>query len=247
MARSVNTKSKKSTNRKSTEPKSSPKKVEAKPLEQSVATYKATAERSNSSDGVSMIKATVLANKWPLLLLFVILLGFIAYKNKQFLVAATVNGDPVWRSTLNQKLVDRYGENTLDAIVGEKLIQQEAQKKGITVADKEITDRVEKMKKQLPAGMSLADALKMQGMNEKDFRSQLATSLLVDKLLSSQATVSGEQIEQFLKDQGNTLSATDEAERRKEAEDALKQQKTQEVFQNWYQDLRKKANIQKYL
>lgn len=177
----------------------------------------------------------------------VALLGVLLYQYKQLFVAAMINGQPILRSTLNSKLQNRYGAQTLDSLIGETLIVQEARKKGINVSEKEVSDRINQMKKTLPQGMSFEQALEMQGMNESDFRQQLYTSILVDKLLSGQASVSAAEIETYITQNKETMTATDEAALQEEARESLKQQKTQEIFQTWYENLRKNANIQKFL
>ena len=177
----------------------------------------------------------------------VALVGVAIYQYKQVFVAAMINNQPILRSTLNNKLQTRYGDQTLDSLIGETLIVQEARKKNINVSEKEVSDRIDQMKKTLPEGMSFEQALEMQGMNESDFRQQLYTSILVDKLLSGQASVSAAEIATYIEQNKETMTATDEAALQAEAQESLKQQKTQEIFQTWYENLRKNANIQKFL
>ena len=59
--------------------------------------------------------------------LAVIVLAILLWKFKTLFVVAIVNGRPVTRYELEQKLMGRYGKQTLDEIVSERLVTEKAQ------------------------------------------------------------------------------------------------------------------------
>lgn len=177
----------------------------------------------------------------------VILVAVFLYRNRGFFIAATVNGQPISRNTFDQKLRQRYGASMLDGLIGEAIITQEAAKKGITINQKQIDEEIEKTKSSLPAGMNFEEALSFQGLSPEDFKSQIRIRLMVDRLLKDQATISATEVDTFIAQNKKSLTATSEAEMKKEAEQIVRGQKVQDLFQTWYQDLRKKATIQKFL
>ena len=177
----------------------------------------------------------------------VVLLGLLLYRNASWFVVAMVNGQPITRLSFEQKIVKRFGANTLDSMIGETLIAQEAAKKGITVSDQQINGAIEKTKKTLPQGMKLEDALAFQGLSEVDFRSQLRIKMFVDQLLSDQATISAKEVDAYIAQNKQTLPATDEAALKMEAQKAVHEQKTQELFQGWYQNLLQSAGVKRFL
>lgn len=70
--------------------------------------------------------------KTHLLYLVVALLALCALllANKGLLVAAIVDGKPIWRWELTRVLTDRYGATTLEGMLSERLIAREAKKTG---------------------------------------------------------------------------------------------------------------------
>lgn len=179
--------------------------------------------------------------------LVIILIALFLYRNRGFFIAATVNGQPISRNTFDQKLRQRYGASMLDGLIGETIITQEAAKKGITINQQQIDEEIQKTKASLPAGMNFEEALSFQGLSPEDFKSQIRIRLIVDQLLKEQATISATEVDTFITQNKKSLTATTEAEMKKEAEQIVRGQKIQELFQTWYQDLRKKATIQKFL
>lgn len=176
-----------------------------------------------------------------------IILGLLLFRFRNWFVVATVNGQPITRMELNKILMDRYGKQTLDNLVSEKLVNQELAKKGIVIEQSQIDAEVNKAKTSIPQGMSFADALSFQGLTENDFREQLRLRLAIEKLLSDKASVSGTEVDSFIKENKSQLTATDEANLKKEAEARLKQQKIQDSFQKWFEEVKKNAKIDQFI
>lgn len=163
------------------------------------------------------------------------------------IIVATVNGKPILRSELNDKLASSFGKETLENIIIEILIKDEASKKGIVVSKEEMDKEVEKVTASLGNGMKLEDALKYQGITMDDFKSQLEIRLQVNKILEKEIIVTDDEINKFIKDNAKLLTATGEAEKKQEASDQLKQQKISEKIQVWIGELTKNANISRFL
>ena len=65
--------------------------------------------------------------------LVILILAGIMYLLKDQLFVASVNGQLISRLDLMKKLEERSGKETLDSVVAQILIQQEARKRGITI------------------------------------------------------------------------------------------------------------------
>lgn len=184
-------------------------------------------------------------------LLFLILLllaaGVAGYIYKDKILVALVNGKPVFRYQLNNVLVKSFGKEALENLIVENLIKDEVRKNQINVSESDIDKEVEKISKNLGNGMKIEDALKTQGMTLADLRSQLKLRLQVNKILEKDISVSAEEIDKFIKDNGNALTATTEAEKRVEATNALTEQKLSAKIQTWISDLLAKAKITRFL
>src|SRR4030042_6567735 len=78
--------------------------------------------------------SNLLSNKLPIILVLVILvLAAAGYRYKSLVVAATVNGAPIYRLSLIKQLEPQGGKTILDGIIEKTLIEQEAAKANISV------------------------------------------------------------------------------------------------------------------
>lgn len=180
-------------------------------------------------------------------ILLLIVLSLLGYFYKDKFIAATVNGKPVFRYQLNQRLSSTYGKETLENIIVEKLIGEEAKKKGILVTDEEISAEVTQLEQNLGGGMKIEDALSMQGMTLADFKSQLVIRLQVNKILESEISISDQEVNDYVMANAESMIATDEAERKAEALQIIKEGKISERIQTWVQELLDKAKITRLL
>lgn len=181
------------------------------------------------------------------LLLLLIFVGFLVYKNKQWFVAAIVNGKPISRIDLNNELTKRYGTRTLDAIISENLVAEEVKKQNVNVSNEELDAKIAELSKGLPQGMSFEEALKSQGVSASDFKDDLRLQIAVDKLLGKEVSVSAKEIEDYIKENKQTLPATEPAALTRRVEENIRQQKIAELFQGWFASLKEKASIQRFL
>ncbi|MBV9719526.1 MAG: peptidylprolyl isomerase [Candidatus Eremiobacteraeota bacterium] len=112
---------------------------------------------------------------------------------------ATVNGQPVSRSTFDQRLEGSpMGRTVLQQLVQETLIEQYAKNNNITVTDAEIDARENQIKANFPSG-SWDEMLKARGLTETDVRSALREQLILDKALAKDVTITPAQINDYFK------------------------------------------------
>lgn len=191
------------------------------------------------------------AKKMPRLiyLIPVILAVFVLviWKNKGWIVAATVNNTPVWRWEVEQRFVSRYGTQTLDEMVNEQILKNEATKQGIVVTDSDITAKISEIEKTLKGKITLKDALAQQGMTMEDFRRQVEIQIKVEKLTDKKVNVSEKEIADYISVNKESLTATDEAGINAEAKNAILQTKKNQEFQKLFAELKKNAKVAKYL
>lgn len=179
------------------------------------------------------------------ILAFIIIL--LVAVNKGLIFAAVVNGRPIFRSYLSKTLVNRFGKQTLDNMITVELIQEEARKQRVTAAKSDIDAKEKEILESFGGKVTLEDLLKYQGMTKEDFDEQLRVQILLSKLLGKDVTVTDAEIADFLVKNKATLQATDEAELKDEARNALINQKVSEKIQPWITDIRQKAKIMRFL
>lgn len=179
------------------------------------------------------------------LLLIVLLVGFFLVK-KGYVVAAVVNGMPIFRWQLSQNLMSRFGAQTLESMITERLIADAAQKDGIVLSQSDVDAKIATITATLGADVNLDELLAYQGMTKADFEQQVRLQLTVEKVLSRDVAITEEEIDTFIKNNKDTMVSTDAAAMRTEAREALMSQKTSEKMQPWLMDLRENAKITKF-
>lgn len=184
--------------------------------------------------------------RWVLIGLGVLLL-VLGSVNKGLILAAVVNGQPIFSWQLNSTLRTRYGQQTLEGMIGEVLIEKEAQKSGVVITDEEIQSKQKEILSSLGTEVSLADFLQFQGLTEADFNQQLRVQLTVEKLLSKGLTVTDADIDNYIATSSSLLTATEPAALREEAKKAIIGNAVSEKLQAWFLELRQKSNVVKFL
>ena len=76
-----------------------------------------------------------------------------------------------------------------------------------------------------------------------EFETQVALRMAVERAVEKEASVSADQVNQYVKDNGKLLTGKTEAEKKAEAEKILKDQKLQEAVMKWVEGARSAARV----
>jgi hypothetical protein len=178
--------------------------------------------------------------------LVLLLIGVVAAR-KGLLFAAMVNGKPIFRWDLSNVLMSRYGTQTLEGMISEKLIDDAAQKEGVNVSKSDMDTKTNQLVKSLGGSVDIDQVLKIQGMTRADFDKQLKMQLTVEKIVGKGLTITDNDADMFIATNRAQLTATTEADMRSEAKTMLLEKEVQEKFQSWFTDLKAKAQIVRFL
>lgn len=174
----------------------------------------------------------------------ILLIGLL-FALRGFFVAATVNGQPIGRFSINSELEQLYGKNSLEQRITSAMIFQEAGKKGVVISDADIEKEYKKsedtVKKQ---GQELKQVLASRGYTPETYKSQIKIQKIAEKLFEKDVKVSDKEVEDYLTQNKENLPQDAKPEDlRKNAELSIRQQKIYTKYQAWVDDLRKKAKI----
>lgn len=167
--------------------------------------------------------------------------------NKSWWLAAMVNGRPIFRWDLNKTMAARFGQQTLEGMISEQLIADEAKKTGVTIEKSELDAKIAEIMKGFGENVKLEDLLQMQGMSKEDFEKQLRLQLTVERILGKDVAVSDEEVAGYIASNSAFMTATDEASLNTEAREAIRTQKINDQVQNWFTELKAKAKILRFL
>lgn len=183
------------------------------------------------------------SKKLLIIVLFFILILSLVYFSKRFLIAATVNGKSINRLAVIKKLEKQGGKKILETMITEALIRQEAEKRKITVSQKDIDAEMKKIEANVASqGSTLDQALQNQGMTKNDLTKEIKTQLMLNNLAGDNIKISDKEIDDFISANKNQQGFDQEIPR-EQAASQLKQQKSQQNIQNFLSDLKAKAKI----
>ncbi|MBI2017566.1 SurA N-terminal domain-containing protein [Candidatus Daviesbacteria bacterium] len=213
-----------------------------------VKSVKITANPINSSTNFLMALPERIISYRPSKKVSLILLAagilLLAVFKKEWFIAATVNGSLITNLEVQMKLNQQFKNQILTQLINEKLILSEAAKMGTLPSDAEIDAKVAEVEARLGGTETLNSLLAQQNASKETFRNQLKLELAITKLYEKEATFSAEELQKFMEDNKNVLQSTDSASLQKEASDMLRQQKLSQIFNQKFQELKEKANIQ---
>lgn len=192
-------------------------------------------------------KSSLITKKRIIFITIIIGAAFLLYMAKGIFIAATVNGQVISRLSVIKELESQGGKRILENIVTQKLIQQEAKKKNITISQADIDKEIASTESQLATqGQNLTDWLAFQGMTKDTLREQVRLQKIVEELLGKDITVTDNEIVNFTEKNKDVLAervGSDSAKVTAMVKEQLKRQKLNEKVQPWLQELQKNAKI----
>lgn len=164
---------------------------------------------------------------------------------KSLFVVAIVNGVPITRLAIVKELEKRSGKQALESIITKKLVDDELQKKNISVSDEEVAQEIQKIEAQIAQqGGTLQAILDGQGMSRTELSEQIANQKKLEKLFSSTVTVSDEDVATYIKNTKTTIPEGEEGKTQTaQLKDQLRQQKLGSEIDTWIAGLKKAASI----
>lgn len=191
------------------------------------------------------VKITI---KTAIIIGFAVILIILAYTVKGFFIAAVVNGRPISRLAIIQKLEKTSGKNLLDSMITEKLIQNEARAKNILVSDDEINEKIKQIEKQVTSqGNTLEKALALEGMSMNDLKRQITIQKDVEKLLADKINVTDEEVTKYIADYKITIPKGQDASFKEQIKNQLKGQKLNASAKALIDELKSKAKIRYFV
>lgn len=168
---------------------------------------------------------------------------FFWYKTNTWPIAAIADGRIITRFTLDKNLYQQGGKTVLDNLVTEQLVRSALDKQNITVDKQAVDQKYNEIIKQVPAGTDVKALLASKGMTEADLRKQVELQLRIEKAVAAKVVVTDAEIDKYVTDNSSYLTGSGSAEKRANAAELLKSQKSQAEIQSWVDEIRKSAKV----
>ena len=185
------------------------------------------------------------SRRYLVLVIFLILLGIVLYLGKSLFIAAIVGGRPITRLELVKELEKQSGKETLDNLVTKNLINQKAQKEGVTISNEDIQKEIENISKMVESqGSTLDAALSIQGQTRADLEENIRVQKTVEKMLQDEVKISDADLLKYFEDNKSLYGTEAKFEDLKEnIREQLKQEKLSAAFQEWMTKLKSESQI----
>lgn len=138
-------------------------------------------------------------------------------------VVATANGEKITKQMLADTLFDWDATMTLEELLDQRIVAQEARKAGVVVTAQQINARIEEVKQRIPPGQTFEEALKGIGMTPGHYFARVKFQLQMEGILKKQIKITDSDLDGFIKASHILVRvpyAADPEERKKKDEEA---------------------------
>lgn len=171
-------------------------------------------------------------------LVFVLLLSLsLAACSEKSATVATIGDEEISQDELNDVLVEKYGAETLNQLISERIVKKETDKADIEVTDEEVEAEYQNMANQYNGVEGLQAAIAQANLTEEDLREDIKSNIALEKLLKPQVEASDEEIAAYYEENKDEFSQGEQVnashilvEEEKEAQDIVKKLEDGEDF-----------------
>lgn len=192
----------------------------------------------------------ILKLNWKIIIVAIVIIALVilAYIYKGLLIAATVDGSPISRLAIIQKLEKDSGKDLLDSLINEKLVQHEAVAKKIVISNDQVSEEIKKIEAQITAqGGTLEAALTSQNMTLNDLKKRILFQKEMEVMLAEKVNVTDEEAAQYIIDNKISVPEGQETVANSQVKAELRNQKLNKEAPGLIDTLRAKAKIQYFV
>lgn len=126
---------------------------------------------------------------------------------------AKVNGEKVTQAELYDEMYANMGPDSLQNLITEKLIAQEAKAQDISVSDEELDERMNKLiNQQFGSEEQFEQLLAMYNMSRADFEEQMRNQITVGKILEPSIDLKDEELKTYFEENREVFNTPRTAE-----------------------------------
>ncbi|NLM37604.1 MAG: foldase [Firmicutes bacterium] len=115
-------------------------------------------------------------------------------------VVASVNGEKITKDELYQLLLAQAGQQGLNVLIAQKIIDLEAKKQKITIAEAEIEEALAKYYDYYGGEEAFTQIMAMQGTSLAEVKKNITNTLKIKKLLEPRIKVTEEEMKAFFEE-----------------------------------------------
>lgn len=125
---------------------------------------------------------------------------------------ALVDGEKITKEELTDRLISLYGENVLNQLIVNKMIEIDAEKQGIEVSEDELNEELDKYYSMYGGEENFASFLEMSGFKLDDFKDDVKLSLLLDRILEERIEITDEEMKEYFEENKEDFAQEEQVE-----------------------------------
>lgn len=170
-------------------------------------------------------------------------LAILGLRFRYLIVPGTVNGKPIFIWQYISRLHASAGQDVLDQLMTELLINQEADKAGITVSREDLDKELAEIQLQFGDAESFEAFIASQGLTKKEVEEQITLNTKLKRLLKDKVEVTEEEVNTEYAENSDLYADLSEEEAKEQIRQGMFDQKTQTEVSNWIQEARTNSQL----
>jgi foldase protein PrsA len=115
-------------------------------------------------------------------------------------VVASVNGEKITKDELYQLLLKQAGQQGLNLLIAQRIVDLEAKKQKITISDAEIKEALEEYYNHYGGEETFTQIIEMSGTSLAEVKKNLVSTMKIKKLLEPRIKVTEEEVKAFFEE-----------------------------------------------
>ncbi|MCQ1530386.1 peptidylprolyl isomerase [Lutispora saccharofermentans] len=138
--------------------------------------------------------------------LLIILAGVVYFNGKSGEAVARVNGETITKDDLYNALVEQNGEEVLDSLISDKIIELEIKKQNITVGEEAVQTEIQNISVQYGGEEAFKQALEAYGYSMENVKADVKKNLEIKKLLEPGITITEDEMKNYFEENKDTFN-----------------------------------------
>lgn len=195
-----------------------------------------------------------ISRKTTYIILLALGLVVLLFAANKYLVVAWVDKKPVTAFEYYSTLSKRYGKDVSEELIVQKLLENEAANKKITISNDDLNNEIKKIEEQQGGADKLEQILQAQNISRNEFERLVKLQLMRTKLFADQGNVTDGDVDAYITENQDAFAPTTDAngaetdpksdpKLRESIKEQLKQQKINASFSAWLQTARQSDRV----
>lgn len=125
-------------------------------------------------------------------------------------IVAKVGDENITKEELYDLMVQQYGQQALDALIVEKIVELEVENENIEISEEEVEEEFDKMKEELGGEFQFNQALQQSGLTAESLKDNITMNLKINKLIEPYISITDDEMREYFEVNKSVLAQKEE-------------------------------------